>query len=123
MTDINITSGSQYAKLLTDVLKQVEEEFPFSERMDENLFELWIEEIKNLAEESYFQYIIGKKEDYNLTNNEMDKCLEAAGLEYTHQLVNGLISEGYVESSDSDEGENIIKLSQKGKIYLQTISN
>jgi predicted transcriptional regulator with HTH domain len=122
MYDITITSGAQYAKLITDALKEVEMELPLNERMDERLFQLWCEEVTYMAKESFVQYIIGKKEDYHLTDVEMDYCLEVAGLEYTQQILDGMVKKGMVDTIEED-GEKIYKISENGKIYLQTINN
>lgn len=123
MHEISITSGAQYAKLLTDVLKEVEMELPLSERMDEKLFELWCKEVAYTAKESFVQYIIGKKEDYHLTDSEMNYCLEVAGLEYTTQILEGLVDMGIVDTIEEEGEEKKYKLNDNGKTYLQTINN
>lgn len=121
--EINITSGAQYAKLLTDALREVENELPFYERMDESLLKLWCDEVAEAAKESFVQYIIGNKEDFHLTEDKMNECLEIAGLEYTTNLLDGLVEKGMTDVIYDENGEKLYKLSEKGKQYVQSVNN
>lgn len=123
MDFLNVKSGDEYANLLIDKLVEYENELPFYQRMDSELFEFWTLEISQKAKESFFNYIIGKKDDYLLTSEEMDECLDVAGLKYTENIVQGLVEKGYLDTYPSDKGENFFKLSEKGQTYLQSMNN
>ena len=63
----NITSGEDYAKLLTSTIKEADGPLP------EQLVEYWCEDVWEMAITSYNDYITGKKDSYLLSDVDMNE--------------------------------------------------
>lgn len=75
-----------------------------------------------MCKESYLQYIIGKKEDYLLTDTEINNCFENACLIYTQQILDEMVELGLVDTVE-ENGEILYKLTENGEIEYQSINN
>lgn len=107
--DHNINSGEDYARLLTETIKLADGPLP------EQLVEYWCEDIWEMAINSYNDYIAGKKDDYLLSDVDMNEAYDRAGIRYTQEIVNGLVDKGMVQASVSEDGEILYSLTEKGK--------
>jgi len=108
----NIKSGEEYGELLVNTLKETpNDETPAS------LLKYWYQNIFNVAVESYNQYIIGNKDTFMLSMEEIEKCYEEAGLQYTQDLLNGMIDKGVIEALINESGEIVYGLTDKGRKY------
>lgn len=105
----NINSGEDYAKILVNTIKEADGPLP------EELVEYWCEEIWELAINSYNDYIAGKKDDYLLSDVDMEEAYERAGIKYTQDIVNGLVDKGMVQAGVSENGEILYSLTEEGK--------
>jgi len=105
----NINSGEDYAKILVNTIKEADGPLP------EELVEYWCEEIWELAINSYNDYIAGKKDDYLLSDVDMDEAYNRAGIKYTQEMVNGLVDKGMIQAGVGPEGEILYSLTEKGK--------
>lgn len=108
----NINSGEDYARLLTETIKEADGPLP------EQLVEYWCEEIWELAISSYNDYIMGKKDDYLLSDTDMNEAYERAGIRYTQEMVNGLVDKGMIQAGVGEDGEILYSLTEKGKNYI-----
>jgi len=108
----NIKSGREYGELLVSTLKDTT-----SDETPPVLLKYWYKNIFNLAVKSYNQYIIGNKDTFILNIEEIDKCYDDAGLQYTQDLLNGMIDKGVIEALINDSGEIVYGLTDKGKKY------
>ena len=107
--DHNINSGEDYARLLTETIKLADGPLP------EQLVEYWCENIWELAVNSYNDYIAGKKDDYLLSDVDMEEAYESAGLRYTQEMVNDLVDKGMIQAGIGEGGEILYSLTEEGK--------
>jgi hypothetical protein len=111
----NINSGEDYAKLLINTIVNAEVDLPTDKRMDAGLIKYWCHEIKEYADITWNEYIIGEREDYIFTDTEMMKLFEKAGMRYASDVLDGLVDKEMLEVSVSPEGELLYGLTEKGK--------
>lgn len=107
--DHNISSGEDYARLLTETIKEADGSLP------EELVEYWCEDIWEMAVNSYNDYIAGKKDDYLLSYVDMNEAFDRAGIRYTQEVVNGLVDNGMIQAGISENGEILYSLTEEGK--------
>lgn len=107
----NINSGEDYAKLLIETIKSADGPLP------EQLVEYWCEDIWEMAINSYNDYIIGKKEDYLLSDFDLNEAYDRAGLKYTQDILNGLVDKGMVQAGVGENGDILYSLTEEGKKY------
>lgn len=105
----NINSGEEYAKILTSTIREAEGPLP------EELVEYWCEDIWEMAINSYNDYITGKKDDYLLSDVDMNEAFDRAGIRYTQEILNGMLDKGVVQASIGEGGEILYSLTEKGK--------
>ena len=110
----NINSGNDYAQLLIDEILKDEDSAPLNKKMPILLLSFWINEIKTLADETWKQYIIGKRDSYEFTLDEFDQTLNRAGLKYTEELLDGLVDKGVVEVRVGEKGDMLYGLTEEG---------
>ena len=60
----NINSGSEYAQLIIETILDAEKTIPTQNQMPIGLLTYLAEEIQNLADITYNDYIIGKRESF-----------------------------------------------------------
>lgn len=108
-----IKSGKDYAKLLTSTLRESGPD----DGMPEELINYWCEYVYEAAVNSYNNYLKGKKEDFLLTDQEMEETYEKAGMRYTEDLVNGLLDKDMIQAGVRNDGEIVYSLTEKGKKY------
>lgn len=108
----NIKSGREYGELLVNTLKETP-----NDETPAKLLNYWYQNIFNLAVESYNQYIVGNKDTFMLGIEEIEKCYDDAGLQYTQDLLNGMIDKGVIEALINESGEIVYGLTEKGKRY------
>jgi hypothetical protein len=83
----NINSGNDYAQLLIDTILKAEREIPENEQMPIDLLTIWVESIQEAAEQSYLDYVTGKRETFLLSDVEMKDLFEKAGRKYVIGLI------------------------------------
>ena len=105
----NINSGEDYAKVLVGTITESKDDFP------EMLIKYWCEEIWDLAVKSYNDYIVGKIDNYLLTDADMEEAYDRAGLKYTQNMVDDLVDKDMLQVSINEEGELLYSLTEKGK--------
>lgn len=105
----NINSGEDYAKLLTNSIKEADGPLP------EELVEYWCEDIWEMAVNSYNDYIIGKKDNYLLSDVDMNEAFDRAGIRYTQDILNGMVDKGIVQANVDEDGEILYSLTEEGK--------
>lgn len=108
----NIQSGEEYGKLLIDTLKETP-----NDETPAQLLNYWYKNIFELAVQSYNEYIVGDKDTFLLGMEEIEKCYEDAGLQYTQDLLNGMIDKGVIEALINEAGEIVYGLTDKGRKY------
>ena len=118
MEDQNITSGQDYARLLINQIVEGELEFPAEERIDSKLLQYWCEEIEIFADETWQEYIIGKRDTYLFDEDEIRSLYEKAGLKYASDILNELVDKEMIGVGVRGDGELVYNLTDKGKNYI-----
>ena len=108
----NINSGHDYAKILIDTLRETPDPL-----MPQELLDYWCENIYDLAVKSYNDYIVGKKDYFELSMEEVEKAYEDAGLKYTQDILNGMLDKDLIKALIDETGEIVYSLTEKGKKY------
>lgn len=119
MENENISSGQDYARVITDRLIQTETEVSFDERMDPVLLEYWCEEIREYADVTWSDYIIGKRDSFKFDEDEVKKLYEKAGMRFAADILDSLVDKEMVQVGVRNDGELVYSLTEKGKDYVQ----
>ena len=119
MENENISSGQDYARVITDRLIQTETEVSFDERMDPVLLEYWCEEIREYADVTWNDYIIGKRDSFKFDEDEVRKLYEKAGMRFAADILDSLVDKEMVQVGVRNDGELVYSLTEKGKDYVQ----
>jgi hypothetical protein len=85
--------------------------------MPSELLEYWCESVYDLAVKSYNDYILGNKDYFQLTVEEIEKAYEDAGLKYTQDILNGMLDKDLIKALIDETGEIVYSLTEKGKKY------
>jgi hypothetical protein len=115
MEDIN--SGEDYARLVINTIVESELEIPKEERADSKLLTYWYQEISAFAEDTWHQYITGKRETYLFSEVEMKGLYEKAGLKYASDILNELVDKEMISVGVRQDGEMVYSLTEKGRKY------
>ena len=107
-----INSGHDYAKILIDTLRETPDPL-----MPQELLDYWCENIYDMAVKSYNDYIVGKKDYFELSMEEVEKAYEDAGLKYTQDILNGMLDKDLIKALIDETGEIVYSLTEKGKKY------
>jgi hypothetical protein len=108
----NINSGHDYAKILIDTLRETPDPL-----MPQELLDYWCENIYDMAVKSYNDYIVGKKDYFELSMEEVENAYEEAGLKYTQDILNGMLDKDLIKALIDETGEIVYSLTEKGKKY------
>jgi hypothetical protein len=111
----NINSGNDYAQLLIDSILKAEREIPENEQMPIDLLTIWVEGIQEAAEQSYLDYVTGKRETFLLSDVEMKDLFEEAGRKYVIGLIDNMVDKDILETYVDEEGDILYGLTDKGK--------
>ena len=111
----NINSGNDYAQLLIDAILEAEREIPENEQMPIDLLTIWVEGIQEAAEQSYLDYVTGKRETFLLSDVEMKELFEEAGRKYVISLIDNMVDKDILETYVDEEGDILYGLTDKGK--------
>ena len=108
--------AEEYASTIKDIILNTPTE-PGDEPMPDNLLKYWANNMYRKCYSAYNDYIVGKREDYRLTDEEANDEFEKAGLKYTQEVLNGLVDKGVVQAGVGESGEILYSLTEKGKKY------
>lgn len=111
----NINSGKDYAQILIDNILDNEKSIHESEQMPSLLISYLSEEIYDYADQTWNDYILGKRDVFMFTDVEMNGLLDKAGERYTSDLIDGMVDKDLLEVSIDAEGQFLLNLTEKGK--------
>lgn len=106
---LNINSGEEYANQLVKALRESQKDLP------EELLKHWCWEVYVTAVDTFNEYLAGKRDDYLLTQDEIEKCYEKAGLKYSDEVLNGLVDTEHIQASVTPEGDVVYFAAEKSK--------
>ena len=115
MNKPDITSGEQYGLLLSYELAKIDTGLP------SGLLDIWCDEVYNMAIESWDNYIIGKKDHYELTVEEIEESYKRSSLKFTEELIDGMVDKELLQVSVDEEGEFLYSLTEKGRDYKNNL--
>ena len=118
----NISSGNDYAQLLIDEILKDESDAPLDKKMPILLLSFWIDEIKTLADITWNQYVIGKRDMYEFDVDEFERTFDNAGIRYTEELLHGLVDKGMVEVGVGKEGDLLYRATDEGIKTVKDLS-
>lgn len=111
----NINSGADYANIVITSIIDAESELPVDQRLPSLLLTCWCQEIANKADETWMEYITGKRETYLMSDVEMKDLFDNAGMRYVGELVDGMVDNDVLETYVDDKGEILYGLTENGK--------
>jgi hypothetical protein len=111
----NINSGRDYANILIETIIENEKSIPKHQQMPKELIDILSEEIYEFADQTWNEYIVGKRDVFMFNDVEMNDLIDKAGEKYTSELLDGMVDKDLLEVSIDAEGEFLYGLTKKGK--------
>ena len=111
----NINSGADYANVIITSVIDAESDLPVDQRLPSLLLTFWCQEIANKADETWMEYITGKRETYLMSDVEMKDLFDKAGMKFVSTLVDGMVDNDVLETYVDDKGEILYGLTENGK--------
>ena len=111
----NINSGADYANTIITSVIDAESNLPADQRLPSLLLTLWCQEITNKADETWMEYITGKRETYLMSDVEMKDLFDNAGMKYVSELVDGMVDKDVLETYVDENGDILYGLTENGK--------
>jgi hypothetical protein len=105
----NIKSGEEYAELLINNILEIDEGMPL------DLLEIWCNEIRTLAIESYDEYLKGNKDDFPLTVEEVQQSYKTATMILIENTIGDMVDKELLNVGVDQEGEIVYSLTEKGQ--------
>jgi hypothetical protein len=105
----NIRSGEEYAELLISNILNLDQGMPL------DLLEIWCNEIRSLAIESYADYLKGKKDDFALTVEEVEQSYKTSTMILIENTIGDMVDKELLNVGVDQEGEIVYSLTDKGK--------
>lgn len=115
MEYLNITSGQDYAKVLIDSISEIQAELSEEEKEDPQLLEYVFEEITSLADKTWTRYVVGNRESYKFSTEEMSDLYRKAYERLIDHMLEKLSDKGFVQTKINKDGDIVYGLTEKGK--------
>lgn len=110
-----INSAAEYAKLVIESMIEAQGEASPEEQMPSNLLQYLCEEVETYAEVTWGDYILGAREFFEFTEEEVEGLYEKAGLRYAQEILDGLVDKEVVEAVITEGGDVAYRLTEEGK--------
>ena len=110
-------SAEQYALHLSYELAKLDTGLP------SDLLDYWCDDVYHLAIKSYNDYIIGKKDFYELTFEDIEESYKRASAKFTEDIIEGMVDKELLKISVDEEGEFLYSLTEKGREYKKHWEN
>jgi hypothetical protein len=111
----NINSGADYANIIINSLIESEQDFSDDEKTESGLLKHQFITISELADQTYSDYITGKRDSYMFTEEEFISTVYKARENYIQEMLNGMVDKDLLEVSINEEGDLLYGLSDSGK--------
>ena len=111
MAHKGFASGEEYGLHLSYELANLDTGLP------SDLLDYWCDDVYHLAIQSYNDYIIGKRDFYELTVEEIEASYNRASLKFTEEIIDGMVDKELLQVSVDEEGEFLYSLTDKGRDY------
>jgi len=83
--------------------------------MPETLVAYWADNMYNACYKAYNDYIMGKRDDYRLSDMESYEQFEKAGLQYTQEMVDNMVDKDLLEVSVGPGGDLLYSATKRGR--------
>jgi DNA-binding PadR family transcriptional regulator len=110
----NINSGEDYANIIINSLMEAEQDLSDDEKTESGFLKHQFITISELADQTYSNYIIGKRESYMFTEEEFISTVHKAKENYIQELLNSMVDKDLLEVSVGEDGDLLYGLSDKG---------
>jgi hypothetical protein len=117
----NFKSGDDYANAIIDSIVESEIGLPQSERMDPELFNIWVNVITKKCKNNWNLYITGQIEDFLLDEEEFKDTFKEATDELVSDTLGDLVDKNMVKVSISDNGELLYSLTDEGQEIVKNL--
>jgi len=107
-------NAEHYASAIRDIILTAEPD-KGEEDLPETLVKYWAKNMYDACYDAYNNYIMGKRDDYRLTDEEANEEFNKAGLEFTQELLNGMVDKDLLEVSISPEGDLMYNATKKAQ--------
>lgn len=104
--------AEHYASTIRDII--LREPDIEDDPMPINLVKYWADNMYNACYDAYNNYILGKRDNYRLTDEESYEQYQKAGLQYTQELVDSLVDKDLLQVGVNPEGEIVYSATEKG---------
>lgn len=111
----NFQSGEEYANALIDGIIDMEIKRTFGPPIDERLMVIWAKYIRQFANQTYHEYILGNRDSYMINDIEFKELFNKASLQYTEEIIGDLVDKGALKMSVGDDGEILYSVTEEGK--------
>jgi len=112
--EYDFKDAEHYASTIKDIVLATVPENG-EEPLPKNLVKYWAENMYNACYSAYNAYIMGKRDDYRLTEEESYAEYDKAGLQFTQELVDGMVDKDLLQVSVSSEGDLLYSTTKKGQ--------
>ena len=109
-------SPEEYANDLINSIIETEKDIPEDQQIPINLLSYWIDRIKKATKKTWIGYMVGDRESYLLTEEEIMELYDKAGEQYVSELLDSMVDKDLLEVSVDENGEFLYGLSETGKI-------
>jgi hypothetical protein len=106
--------AEHYASTIKDIILNTESE-PGDEPIPTDLLNYWADNMYNACYKAYNDYIIGKRDDFRLTDKESYDEYNKAGIQFTQELVDSMVDKDLLEVSVGPEGDLLYSTTKKGQ--------
>lgn len=106
--------AEHYASTIKDIILNTEPE-PGDEPIPTDLLNYWADNMYNACYKAYNDYIIGKRDDFRLTDKESYDEYNKAGIQFTQELVDSMVDKDLLEVSVGPEGDLLYSTTKKGQ--------
>ena len=111
----NFKSGDDYAQTLIQSIVESEIDLPKSERMDPELFQIWVNVITKKCRNKWNAYITGQIEEFLLDEEEFTNTFKDAAEELVSDTLGDLVDKNMVKIAIDDNGELLYSLTDQGQ--------
>lgn len=109
--DRHIGSGAEYAKLIIDEIKSMDE----PNQNIKDVWPYWFELIKERANLNWILYIRGNRQTYMFGNDEIQELWKKASMDHLQTLINGMVDKGVLEAGIDENGDVVYNVTEEGK--------
>lgn len=119
MANRKARSGADYATTLIRIIEKTELSQPKEERIDPELLKLWYKEIELMADRTWMGYVVGSRDSYRFTEDELKEAHRNAVSKFTNILVECLLDKDMLKiAAVNKDGNLLYGLTKKGQEHL-----